>query len=103
MLDPAAQCAHLVRLELARGPQRVDAGAPERLVHVDVPESGEGPLVEQRSLHRRLAVRQARGEGLRRERATQRLTAEAPCEVRAEPPRLDQPTRSEAATAPAAN
>ena len=37
--------------------QRMDAGAEQRLVGVDVPDAGDAALVEQERLHRRLAAR----------------------------------------------
>ena len=68
----------------------MDAGAPERLVDVDVPEPGHGALVEQRGLHGRLAAAQplrqvARGEGV-----AERLGAEAGVEVRLGVERIGQ-------------
>src|SRR6266536_1863763 len=39
-LDSFAQGTHLLGVELARGPQRMDARAPERLVDIDVSEAG---------------------------------------------------------------
>jgi len=39
-----------VLADRVRPPQRVDARRPQRLVHVDVPESRDRPLVEQQRL-----------------------------------------------------
>ena len=86
----------LVGVELAGGPQRVDARAPERLVDVDVPEAGERALVEQRGLDRRFAVREPRGEHLRRKGAPERLGAETRREIGVELARLEQQPRAEA-------
>src|SRR5581483_11355508 len=41
--DPAMERANLLRPELRRRPQRVDASAPQRLVGVDVPIVGDRP------------------------------------------------------------
>ena len=46
MPDPLAKRRDLVLVELARRPERVDPRVPERLVGVDVPEAGDGALVE---------------------------------------------------------
>src|SRR5262249_2276208 len=79
--DAFAEGAYLVRGERAGRPQRMHACPPERLVDVDVAQPRDGPLVEQRSLDRGLAVGEAAGERLRRERTAERLAAEALCEV----------------------
>ena len=48
-----AQALVLLGRELPGGAQRVDAGAEQRLVGVDVPDAGDAPLVEQERLDRR--------------------------------------------------
>jgi hypothetical protein len=53
---------HLVGIETVRGRQRMHARAPQRLVGIDVPHSGDGALVEQRCLDRRPPVGEAVGE-----------------------------------------
>src|SRR4051812_32121361 len=50
--DRLVQAANLGGPQRQRRPQRVDLGAPEGLVDVDVPHPGERPLVEERGLHR---------------------------------------------------
>ena len=85
-------------VELARGRQRVDPRVPERLVGVDVPDSGRGPLVEEGRLDRRAAARERRAEARGRERAAERLHAEpAGGEVRLELARLEEVPRAEPA------
>jgi hypothetical protein len=69
--------ADLVGIEAVRGPERVEAGAPERLVDVDVPEAGESALVEERRLERRAAVREPRCERGGAEAARERLLPQA--------------------------
>src|SRR5262245_39825463 len=96
LLDAVANRFDLIVAELARRPERMDLRPPERLVDVDVPQTGERALVEQRRLHRRLAVRELRAQRLRRERAAGRLAAETCREVWIEPFRLDEQPRAEA-------
>ena len=49
---PLAEGAYLPESERVCPRARIDAGAPERFVRVDVPHPGEDALVEQRLLHR---------------------------------------------------
>ena len=48
----------------------VEPGVPERFVHVDVPEAGQGPLVEQRGLQRGAAPLQPLAQSLAVKAAT---------------------------------
>src|SRR4029079_9065707 len=80
--DALAQATDLVGGELACGPQRMDPRVPERLVRVDVSEPGDGPLVEERGLERRLPAGQALREVGGREPASERLRAEPDLQVR---------------------
>ena len=73
---------------------------PQRLVGVDVPHSGQGTLVEQRSLDRRAAPGEQLAQSTSRELARERLPAEPRRKVRLELVRLDQQPRAEAADVP---
>src|ERR1700724_3606416 len=75
--DRGVQPPELGGRELARGPQRMDARAPERLVDVDVPHSGEGALVEQRGLDRRAPAGETLSQSCGREAVGQLLAAAA--------------------------
>src|SRR5262245_36767403 len=68
-------------VELARGPERMDLRAPERLVRVDVPDAGDAPLVEEEGLDRRRATGGRRGQPRGGEGRCQRLRPEAGVEV----------------------
>jgi hypothetical protein len=81
--------------ELACRSARMDAGAPERLVRVDVPDTGEAALVEQDGLYRRAAPGERLAEALRREGSRERLVPDAVVEIRAQFARLDQEPRAE--------
>src|SRR5205823_9539112 len=95
--DAAVEPANVVRAELVRGPQRVDARAPERLVDVDVPHPGERALVEEGRLHRRATRGEALPEPGRREEDVERLVADLRREIRLELPGLEQQPGAEAA------
>ena len=82
--------AELIAVERAGKTLWVEPGVPERLVHVDVPEAGQGPLVEQRGLQRGAAPLQPLAQSLRREGGDERLLAETRPEVRLELARLEQ-------------
>jgi hypothetical protein len=69
---------------------------PESLVDVDVAQSRDGALIEERSLDRRAAAFEPLTEAARGERALERLDAEAPVEVRLELAGLQQLPRAEA-------
>ncbi len=75
----------------------MDAGAPERLVRIDVPQPGQRPLVEERRLDRSAPAREPCGEGLRREAALERLLAEAGVEIRLHLAGLEQEPGAEPA------
>ncbi len=89
--------AHLGRLEAPRLPERVDAGTPERLVGIDVPDAGERSLVEDRRLDRSLPGREPLTQHLRGEAGLQRLWADTRIEVGVELAGLEQQPRAEAA------
>src|SRR6185312_12830949 len=95
--DALAEAPDLVGGEVAGRPQRMDPRMPERLVGVDVPEPGDGPLVEDRGLDRRLPA----GESLRevggREPSTERLRPEPYTQVRLGLILVEQEPRTEAA------
>ena len=79
------------------GPQRRDAGAEQRLAHIDVAQTGHDLLVEQRGFDRRLLAVQRGGQNGDRECVIQRFRSEPgqqPVLVFpiASPP--DRPTRS---------
>src|SRR5207248_5346917 len=73
LANALAQRRDLVRREVARRAQRIDARVPQRLVRVDVPEAGDRALVEDRRLDRRAPSREAAGEEGRREPPAERL------------------------------
>jgi hypothetical protein len=52
LLDRAAQAVHLLPRQIARPRQGVDSRCKQRLVHVDVPQSRDHSLIEQRALDR---------------------------------------------------
>ena len=61
--DRVVQPPELVAVDALGRAERMDPRAPERLVDVDVPEAGERPLVEERGLDRRAALRDAARRG----------------------------------------
>jgi hypothetical protein len=83
--------------ELARRRQRMDPGAPEGFVGIDVSQPGHRPLVEERSFDRRALAGQALAEGARPEATKQGLRAETSAQVVVQLPRLEQQPRTEAA------
>ena len=87
---------HLVGVERVRGPQRVHARAPERLVGVDVADARDRALVEQRRLHRRSPVREALREVPWLVRLAERLAADAGVDVRLDLVGLEQEPCAEA-------
>src|SRR5262245_31173244 len=76
-----AQSAHLVRRELSRRPQRMDARMPQGLVRVDVPQARDRPLVEHGGLDGRLTSGQAAFEERGGEPRPERFRPEAGREV----------------------
>ena len=48
--DRLVDAGDLVRLQRAGGPQGVNAGAPQRLRGVDVPDPGDATLIQQERL-----------------------------------------------------
>ena len=75
----------------------MDPCAPERLVGIDVPDAGDGALVEQSSLDRRAAMRETLREVLRPVRIVERLAPDAGVDVRVHFRRFEQKPRSEPA------
>ncbi len=75
--------------------ERMDPGAPECLVGVDVPEARDRSLVEQHGLDRSAACCEARGEIPRAEARRQRLGPESLGEIRADLGCLEEQPRSE--------
>jgi hypothetical protein len=76
----------------------MDARAPERLVGVDVPDSGGGALVEKRRLDRSLSTGEHALELRGRKAALEGLPPQPPlCEVLLALPRLEQRPRAETA------
>jgi hypothetical protein len=69
----------------------MDARIPERLVRVDVPDAGNGALVQKRSLHGCPPTGEGRGKALRGEPSLQRLSPEPPTrKVRVQVARLEE-------------
>src|SRR5690242_18370389 len=62
LADAAGETSHLLLVQAARRPERVEPRVPERLVDVDVPETGDRALIEQRRLQRRAAAREPRSQ-----------------------------------------
>src|SRR5215207_1838664 len=60
--DRFPQCRHLRTLECVARAERIDAGTPERLRRVDVPEPRDEALIEQRRLDRTTTQRESIGE-----------------------------------------
>ena len=60
----------------ARGPQRVELRAPQRLVGVDVADARDEPLVDEQRLEPRPAAADPRPERLEREPVVERLRAD---------------------------
>ena len=87
--------AELRGRERARRPKRVDTCAPERLVGVDVPESGDSALVEQGRLDGSRAAGEPTAVLERGEARTERLLAESLGEVLVELARLEQQSGAE--------
>jgi len=84
VLDRPCQPRELVLAEHAGRAKRVDLRPPESLVHVNVPEPGDGSLIEQRGLDRRAPACELGGEAAGREAAIERLDSEPFLEVRLE-------------------
>src|SRR6185436_4099404 len=108
-----ARDAHLERVanagvhasDLCRGERaglatRMELRAPQRLVGVDVPEPGDGALVEERGLERRASPDEAVAEDAGGEALLERLRAEADGEIRLDLVRFEQQPRAEAADVP---
>ncbi len=76
--------------ESARRPQRMDPGAEQCLVGVDVPDSRDPPLVEDERLHGRRSPARDRGEVLGGELGGERLHPEPLVEVCGARPRVRQ-------------
>src|SRR3954471_4863651 len=74
----------------------MDARAPQGLVDVDVPQSRERSLVEERRLDRRLALRQSLAEARDGEERVERLVAELGRDVWVDLVRLEQEPGPEA-------
>ena len=80
--------------------QRMQLRAPERLVDVDVPQAGDGALVEQRGLDGGAASGEPSREPRSREPGPERLGAVADVQVRLHLLGLEQPPGAEAADIP---
>ena len=91
---PRWSAPELLRARARPRGERVDAGAPERFVCVDVPDAGEPALIEDRRLDGASGWR-ALGEAAAREALLERLGADPHREVRLELPRLEEQPRAE--------
>jgi hypothetical protein len=80
--DAAMETPDLTGVEAPGLAERVDARAPERLVHVDVPHPGERPLVEQCRLDGSAAAGETAAEMGRGKHGIERLLADPCGEVR---------------------
>ena len=94
------QPPQLVPVEPGRRTQRIEPGAPQRLVDVDVPQPGERALVEERRLERRAANGEALAEPRGREGGVERLVADPGGEIRLRVARLEQEPGAEAPHVP---
>ena len=94
---PRWSARELLRLQVTRRAERVDRGPPQRLVGIDVPDTGNTALVEQDRLDRGSPGRERLAEPPRRELARERLGADALLHVAVELARLEQQPRAEAA------
>jgi hypothetical protein len=92
--------SELSGIETGRRPKGIEPRAPERLVDVDVPHPGKRPLVQERSLERRAAARQALAELRGREERVERLVADPGAEVGLRLLRLEEQPGSEAPNVP---
>ena len=79
--DAAHEVAELFLGQLVAGPQGMEARPPESLVGVDVPDTGEEPLVEDERLQGRAAAGDRVGERACRKRPAEWLGADALREV----------------------
>jgi hypothetical protein len=75
--NATVECADLASIELAGRSPRIDPRAPERFVGVDISDSGERSLVEERCLDGSLPPRESLAEIGCGKSASQRLEAEA--------------------------
>ena len=91
------QPPQLVPVETGRGPEGVQAGAPKRLVHVDVPHACERALVEERRLQRRTADCETLAEPHSGEEGVERLVPHPRGEIRLGLSGLQQKPGAEAA------
>jgi hypothetical protein len=80
--DGPVQSPQLVPIQISRRPQRIEAGAPQRLVDVDVPQPRNGALVEQSCLERGAAAREALSETRSGEERVERLVPHSSREIR---------------------
>ena len=87
---------HLVGVERVRGPERVHACTPKRLIRIDVADARDRALVEQRRLDRRTPVREALREVSRLVCRTEWLTADSGVDVGLDLVGLEQEPRAEA-------
>ena len=87
--DAAMKAPYLTGVEAGGDPERTDARAPKRLVHVDVAHSGERPLIEQSGLDRGAASSETATEMVRSEGGVERLLPHAGRQVRVRFTRLE--------------
>src|SRR5829696_8538894 len=85
----------LVLREVARGRERVDPRAPQRLVGVDVPDPGDGALVEDRGLDGRASCREPLCQITGAERRFERLASDPRIDVLVHLGRLEKEPRAE--------
>ena len=97
------ETAQLGAIEAGRAAKRIEPRAPQRLVDVDVPHPRERPLVEQRSLERGAATRQALPEPGCREERIERLVADPSTEVGLRLFSLEEQPGTEAPNVPVRN
>src|SRR5262249_47134954 len=93
--DAAVERGNLVGLEVRPPPQRMDAGVPERLVRINVPQPRDDALVEEQRLDRRSTAGERLLEPSPGEPWAERLRTEAVAEVAVHLPSLEQQPRPE--------
>ena len=88
---------HLFQIERGGRRQRVDARTPQGFVRVDVPDARNGPLIEDRGLHRSPTAGELRCEVACAIRLAEWLAAHARVDVRLDLVGLEQQPRAEPA------
>ena len=89
------QAREFLEREPVGGFRRIEPRVEQRLVRVDVADTGDPPLIHDRFLHRGARAFQAVGEHERCERLSQRLGSD-PARIRDPPLLVEKPDRAQA-------